>query len=793
MIARRVVVASAVTTAIGLGVAGAYALTRPGDSGSSSESKAVHHSACVPSGAQPEGGLPKGTYTYTGELSPGADADVPGGTAGASLSFATSITVSVDDPEVNSAGQDWQQGTISSDLRLTATGKVEVGRAGIGVERFRGRSVTYGFAEPAYMMAYTDFTHPPNALDPRSIPVGGTVTMDHDTYGGWGLDVSYKLGLGYEKTSKDGLSTAITRLRGNKVQVAVGPKDTTEKAISLGYGTDEVNISLIDDSTVSRLFMRQAVFDLDDTAGRDGYYRMVFAGRIPERVGGGVISLARVGGTEAAKDAGFQAKLGESTFGSINKWGHSSHLITNYSDGRQSEALTYREFNNTMVDETEYSVLGGSGPLLPRTSYQLRLRDVGGKDLQAYNSGYANRRGVVIDGDQNMVLKLTPADLETIREQSLEILANGIRSDRYGGWNQYREFKDNHVTPADVRNWIARMRANGGHEQDKLEAIQIAGDIKPYWVYIAPSDAAILGDIFRGPARSPRNSLLWLREWADAFAAASGKDPVGVGDAVCVGSASGPVERPVAKVRSCQEENIPGVRPPAVKIPETVRLPDSTFAPRGSAVDATIGNDSHPYFVIGQQGATCHVGRSGDGGDFLDVAPPDGRSGIVATLFAGGAINSEIHGCQYIDRIRPIIAAADAQDNTSNYSACINRPKSVQVRQLATRTHGFYAALVYLPRGTQDPEWSVYGSSGKPRMPHGSTTYLYVSTVRTDHGERSINGQSIACSLPDSQDGICAASLGYFLVQTGGDAGMRSTVQKQLTNSVQTWVRQHPY
>lgn len=121
MVTRRVAVASAATMAVGLGAAGAYALTRPGGSGSDVPT-AAHRPACVPSGAQPSGSLPKGTYKYTAEFSP-VDTEY------FEFSVAKSDTVSVDDPEVDGDGRDWQQASITTDLRATAKGKIELKRA----------------------------------------------------------------------------------------------------------------------------------------------------------------------------------------------------------------------------------------------------------------------------------------------------------------------------------------------------------------------------------------------------------------------------------------------------------------------------------------------------------------------------------------------------------------------------------------------------------------------------------------------------------------------------------------
>lgn len=778
--------ASVVTAAVGIGVAGAYALTMPGGSGSSDEPTATHRPACVPSGGQSAGSRPPGFFTVK-EEPPLTD----------QLSVANSVGVSVNGPEMDDAGRDWQHADITlGDVRLTVQGELEAGRLKLGGEAFKGHKVTFGFTVPSSVMASMNWARPPNAFDPSSIPNGGTVTMDQTTYSGLGLTGSYrKLRASVDRTQGLTMSTAVTRLPGNKVQVLAGPKRFVEKAFSLGFGDDQFNISLFDSSEVSELRMEQAEFDLGNATGREAYYKMAFAGEVPGRDGGGVGDRATVVGTEAAKTSGIQVQLAELTFGSINNWGHTDHLITKYADGRQDEEVTYREFNNTMAEKTEYAardISAGRPVRSPPTSYQLRLRDVDDKEVAAYNADYANRRGIAIGGDQNFILNLTHGDFDVLREQALEILAYRIRWDRYGGWNKYPEFRDQrHVSATDVRDWITRMLAAGGNEQEKLEGLRIDNAITPYWVYIAPSDAAILSQILHGPSSSPRDSLLWLREWAGAVAPATGKDPVGVGTGFCRNAASNADAAPVANTRPCQEV-WDGGPPPSVKAPRTVRLPDRTFLSPGSAVSATVDNLGKPYFVIGQQRSTCRVSRGGDGGTYLAAVSPDQRSGVVATLSAGGGDNAEIYGCKYIDQAHAAITKSDVEHSLTNHLGCVNRPKDEQVEQLPTGVRNVYAALVHTPRNTQYPQWNTLGSPGRSITPGGSIEYLYVSTLKTFNGDEVPFGQSIGCSLPDDQDDICAATLSYFLIQAGKNAG-GTVPQGRLEKTADAWVEQHRY
>lgn len=483
-------------------------------------------SACVPLGDQPSGSHHAGSWTYT--LGPAK----PGG-----LSVADTVGVSVDPTVLGGDGRESQSATITlHDLRLTAKGKVELKQADVNAEGFAGQKVELGFTVPPNVMADMNWLRPPNPLEPTSIPEGGSVTLDQTTYDGLGVGVNYRrLRLSGNFENGVVLSTAITRLSRNRVRVLTGPKTYVDTAISLGFGTDDYNISLVDRKKISWLHLEQADFDLSTRAGRVGYLWMAI-GRIRFPA-----NHATVAGTDYAYSAGTEIKLGKVTLSSVRKWSDASQLITTYPDGRQTEEASYRRRDNTMTATVPYPARGGgSWPQTPdaRSTFQLRLRNVAPEDLQTYNAGYANRRGVGIDHNQDFVLNLTHNDIATLRQQSLEILAHQIRMDRTGAWKRYPEFRGN-VSAVDVRRWIIRMRASGSPDQYQLEGIRIADRIQPYFVYIAPDDAAVLSQIFYGPpgyTPTPKGSLLWLRDWADAVAVATGNDRPGPGHAVCRGT-----------------------------------------------------------------------------------------------------------------------------------------------------------------------------------------------------------------------------------------------------------------
>jgi hypothetical protein len=76
-------------------------------------------------------------------------------------------------------------------------------------------------------------------------------------------------------------------------------------------------------------------------------------------------------------------------------------------------------------------------------------------------------------------------------------------------------------------------------------------------------------------------------------------------------------------------------------------------------------------------------------------------------------------------------------------------------------------------------------------MARYGTVVLFMSHVTTYLGHRNSTGLSISCSLPDSEDDICTASLGLFLTQMEGASTMRARDRNRLVQVVRTFVERH--
>ncbi len=117
------------------------------------------------------------------------------------------------------------------------------------------------------------------------------------------------------------------------------------------------------------------------------------------------------------------------------------------------------------------------------------------------------------------------------------------------------------------------------------------------------------------------------------------------------------------------------------------------------------------------------------------------------TISPGGAGPSTDLACPYI----PAVRAAD-ETFRQGQASCAHPPQDV-IRQIPTHTASLYAAVVLVPAHVKDPNIQGSGNGTDP------TVALYTAWA----GKDGAAGQTVACTLPADQRGICAASLEFFL------------------------------
>lgn len=183
--------------------------------------------------------------------------------------------------------------------------------------------------------------------------------------------------------------------------------------------------------------------------------------------------------------------------------------------------------------------------------------------------------------------------------------------------------------------------------------------------------------------------------------------------------------------------------------PGLLSLPASLPLPGTAQVFGTEFLPGSASYLLAPESATCQgYLASADGGEIMTATSVSDRSESVRMIIRpGGAGPSTDLACPYI----PAVLAAD-QVFRQNHVFC-GHPAADVIRQIPTHTASLYAAAVLVPAHVQDPD--IPGSGDGP----GPTMALFTAEV----GQGAANGQMIACTLAPGQEGICAASLTFFL------------------------------
>jgi len=183
--------------------------------------------------------------------------------------------------------------------------------------------------------------------------------------------------------------------------------------------------------------------------------------------------------------------------------------------------------------------------------------------------------------------------------------------------------------------------------------------------------------------------------------------------------------------------------------PATLSLPAALPLPQRAQIFGTTFLPGSTSYLLGPESATCQGAlASADGGEIMTATPASGRpAGVTMIIRPGGAGPSTDLACPYI----PAVLAADKAFRQGQVF-CAHPPADV-IRQIPTGTAGLYAAAVLVPAQVKDPNITGSGDGADPAVA------LYTAQAGSDYA----NGQTISCTLTPAQQGICAASLKFFL------------------------------
>jgi hypothetical protein len=345
------------------------------------------------------------------------------------ISAEVSETAARGEPVLREDGRRYESLSLSTDMRLTGSGEVDLPR---GVEatlkKFVGRETSYKVVVSSGRAdrIASGTGSAPNPLDPRSLGEGEGIELTRETYSGNGQEVSYRLlqvKLGYSKGHE--ISSGVQRVGPNRVRIYVGDQQVVENALRLGVGTDQIGIAVGLSDEFKRGALRTAEMNLSSRGGWEAYQRFVTGGRLPRPDRGGVVDSASVDSASWSRTQSFELRLGPLKAGGTSTPSEGQVTETRYVDGRVERALTDRIGEVTLLRSTERSRPGA--PWRGKR-YSLLLQ---GADHN-WVEGMLQLRGDEreLSGDQDLMLDFSAGDLTAIRQQALRQLS---RQTKVGG------------------------------------------------------------------------------------------------------------------------------------------------------------------------------------------------------------------------------------------------------------------------------------------------------------------------------------------------------------------------
>jgi hypothetical protein len=206
--------------------------------------------------------------------------------------------------------------------------------------------------------------------------------------------------------------------------------------------------------------------------------------------------------------------------------------------------------------------------------------------------------------------------------------------------------------------------------------------------------------------------------------------------------------------------------------PATLSLPASVPLPGNAQVFGTTFLPGSTSYLLGPGNATCQAAlASADGGESMTVIP-----GVTMIIRPGGIGPSTDLACPYI----PAVRAAD-EAFRQGQTFC-SHPAGEVITQIPTRTASLYAAVVLVPATVKDPDIRGSGDGAD------QTVALYTAQAGSDFA----NGQMIGCTLAPARDGICAASLRFFLAtQAQISTRIRAANLSQMQDALSSFLTGH--
>jgi hypothetical protein len=309
--------------------------------------------------------------------------------------------------------------TSKSDVSIGVEGGVDKGGTGVSGGYTTGVTSEYtvkvpdgaGVTDPGSI----------NPFDPRSMPVGSSVTMDGGSYSETELNAAFRH-IAVESSVKDasGVTSLIERTGDDTVRVTAGPTEAIANHAGLGLDFDAVKVMLGNTTSLDGASLRSAEFDLSTPEGQAAYDTYLVTGEIPADPSTGISGTTKIERVEfdSTSTVGFDTPVGGAEWEIGKNTG--SLVATTNPDGSTEQLLTATYGDRGDFRMSQAFDASGNEDLSARTySFDVTADDMSSQYFNTREFSGFSPSGEVSSGQQVTM---------TLTESQMNRLADSVRT-----------------------------------------------------------------------------------------------------------------------------------------------------------------------------------------------------------------------------------------------------------------------------------------------------------------------------------------------------------------------------
>lgn len=375
------------------------------------------------------------------------------------------ITIGVNGGAEYTTGEKTKDGfttyTEKSDVSVGIEGGVEKGGYGVDGGRTWGITSEYTVKVPEGTDVEPGSINP---FDPRSIPVGGSVTMNGGDYTETELNGVFRH-IAVDSSVKDasGVSTVTERIDQDTVRVTTGPTDALVNKAGLGVDVFGFKGMLSGTTSFDGMSLQSTEFDLSTPEGAAAYNRFLVTGELPTDPSTGVSGTTKIERLDydSAAKLGVDTPVGKAASLEI---GHNSgsKVMTTYPDG-SADMLTTAKYGETGDFRMEQSFdASGREDMSARTySYEVTANDL---TAQMLNDKAWFPQGSVpghVSNGETVTLSFTQAQMERLADYAAAADGawdpTGLEGEKWTAFQMAQNFANNSINEQELVERISHV------------------------------------------------------------------------------------------------------------------------------------------------------------------------------------------------------------------------------------------------------------------------------------------------------------------------------------------------